>query len=245
MREIINTLDPEGAHVLETISKANQFNKWMYDQIRTFLKGNVLEIGSGIGNISKLVIADGFNITLSDYNEEYCNLLRNKFRLQEKVKDVIQIDLMNPAFKEEHANLQGQFESIFMLNVIEHVEDDNKVIENLSFLLNKGGHAIILAPAYNWLYSRFDRELGHFRRYTTTSMTKLISRNANFTIHSSDYFNLAGIAGWFVFSKILNKKLIGSSEMSTFNSMVPLFQVLDRVVFRKMGLSVIAKAIKK
>ena len=65
--------DPVGLHTLNVIAKANRFNRWMYDQIKPHLKGEILEIGSGIGNISKLVIESNHFITLSDYSKEYCN----------------------------------------------------------------------------------------------------------------------------------------------------------------------------
>jgi 2-polyprenyl-3-methyl-5-hydroxy-6-metoxy-1,4-benzoquinol methylase len=73
------TNDPVGLHTLEVVAKANRFNRWMYEQFRQYLKGEVLEIGSGIGNISKLVIEDGYFITISDYNNEYCSYLKKTF----------------------------------------------------------------------------------------------------------------------------------------------------------------------
>ena len=75
----IENRDPVGLHTLEVIAKAGRFNKWMYDQFKHQLKGEILEIGSGIGNISQLVIEEGRFITLSDYNDEYCESLRKKF----------------------------------------------------------------------------------------------------------------------------------------------------------------------
>ena len=245
MSEIVTTLDPEGAETLATISKAGKFNKWMYDQIRNYLKGDILEIGSGIGNISIHVIEDGYNITLSDYNAEYCFLLKEKFRNEPKVKDVIRIDLLQPGFEREYASMRQKFDTVFLLNVIEHVEDDNKVIQNISFLLKKGGHAIILAPAYNWLYSRFDKELGHYRRYTAASMTQVVTQTGRFDALACRYFNAAGITGWLLFGKVFHKKLIGSTEMSAFNALVPLFRLLDKIVCNKIGLSVIIIAVKK
>jgi 2-polyprenyl-3-methyl-5-hydroxy-6-metoxy-1,4-benzoquinol methylase len=63
--------DPIGKHTLKIISGATRFNHWMYSEIKPLLKGNILEIGSGIGNISRHIIKDGFPVTLSDYNPEY------------------------------------------------------------------------------------------------------------------------------------------------------------------------------
>jgi len=62
--------DPIGLYTLEIMAKADSFNRWMYDHFKRQLKGEILEIGSGIGNISKLAIEEGHSITLSDYNED-------------------------------------------------------------------------------------------------------------------------------------------------------------------------------
>ena len=69
------------------IAKADRFNRWMYDQFKHQLKGEILEIGSGIGNISQLVIEEGHSVTLSDYNEEYCESLRKKFSQYNNVRE--------------------------------------------------------------------------------------------------------------------------------------------------------------
>lgn len=76
MQDTISGYDPVGSHTLQVIAKAGKFNRWMYEQFSPLLKGEILEIGSGIGNISDLVIAEGRNITLSDYNKEYVDWLK-------------------------------------------------------------------------------------------------------------------------------------------------------------------------
>ncbi|MBN8860189.1 MAG: class I SAM-dependent methyltransferase [Sphingobacteriales bacterium] len=238
------TPDPEGKRTLEVISKAEQFNQWLYTEIRPFLSGKILEIGSGLGNISKFVIRDNYNITLSDYNEDYYYYLKKKYQSDPNVADILQIDLLHHSFEEEYLTLKNSFDTIFLLNVIEHVEDDEKALKNLGTLLKKNGNLILLAPAFNWLYCRFDRELGHYRRYTKKSMGELLSDH-NFNISCCRYFNAAGIPGWFIFGKLLNRKLIGKNEMSLFNYFVFLFKIIDKILSNTVGLSVISCSTKK
>lgn len=241
--QLISGKDPDGSKTLETIAKASNFNQWMYLEIKSFLKGEILEIGSGIGNISQYVIADDFNITLSDYNTEYYEWLKGKFKHYKHVRDVLQINLLHPDFKKTYAFLEGKFDTVFLLNVIEHIEDDSAAVQNCKFLLKKNGHFILLAPSYEWLYCRFDHVLGHYRRYTRSAMQKLLKNNG-YMIKSTSYFNAAGIAGWLLWGKIMNQKTIGNSEMLTFNRFVPLARILDKILGKKIGLSVIAKSIK-
>ena len=238
------TKDPVGLHTLKVIAKADRFNRWMYDQFKHQLKGEILEIGSGIGNISKLVIEEGHVITLSDYNEEYCEVLKKNYQRYTNVKRIISIDLLHPDFENKYSVYHEKFDSIFLLNVIEHIKDDGLAVKNCQFLLKPDGHLILLAPAYSWLYSSFDKQLGHFRRYSLQSLKDLLKKN-NFNILSGSYFNFAGIAGWLVFGKILNQKMLKSGEMIAFNKIVPLAKTIDRILGKKIGLSIIVTGIKK
>ncbi|HRP56399.1 class I SAM-dependent methyltransferase [Agriterribacter sp.] len=236
--------DPLGSKTLETISNASNFNQWMYAEIKPFLKGEILEIGSGIGNISRYVIADGFKITLSDFNPGYYQWLKEKFSDSQYVQNIMQIDLLHPDFQKKYSFLYEKFDSVFLLNVIEHIEDDITAVKNCKFLMKPNGHLVLLAPAYNWLYCRFDRELGHYRRYTLHSMKHILKCNG-LHIHSGSYFNSAGITGWLFFGKIMNNKMIGNGEMSVFNRIVPIARILDKLTAKKIGLSVITSSIKQ
>ena len=99
--KISATKDPVGLHTLKVIAKANRFNTWMYDQFKHQLKGEILEIGSGIGNISKLVIEEGHFITLSDYNEEYCEVLKKQFPALYKRQRNNQYRPSSPGFRQQ------------------------------------------------------------------------------------------------------------------------------------------------
>lgn len=244
MSEVSATHDPVGLHTLQVIAKADRFNRWMCDQFKHQLKGEVLEIGSGIGNISKIIIEEGHTITLSDYNPEYCEALKKKFPEHTNVRDVISIDLLDPDFHHKYSALHERFDSIFLLNVIEHIRDDAKAISNCKYLLKKNGHLILLAPAYSWLFSGFDKHLGHFRRYTVRSLKELLVKN-DFTILSGSYFNFAGIGGWLLFGKILNQKMLNSGEMSAFDKIVPVAKIIDKLLRNKVGLSIIVTGKKQ
>jgi SAM-dependent methyltransferase len=236
-------IDEAGKHTLEVIAKASRFNQWMYSEIKPFLKGNILEIGSGIGNISKFIIEAGFTVSLSDYNPAYCRILSQNFSHYPNVKAIHTIDLLQPYFETTYASLKESFDSIILLNVIEHIADDKKAIKNCRFLLQKKGHLVVLAPAYQWLYCKFDKELGHFRRYSLSSMSSLV-KEQGFDIIHQQHFNFAAIPGWFFSGKLLKNKTIGSNEMSFFDSIVPLAKLLDKLVMTKMGISTIVTGLK-
>jgi SAM-dependent methyltransferase len=234
--------DLSGSITLHVISKANLFNDWMYSTFKKFLKGHVLEIGSGIGNISQFAAKDNLTLTLSDVNPTYLERLKNDFSVFQNVKNILQLDLQHPHFTSVYSEQNGKYDSIFLLNVIEHLEDDQQAVENCKFLLKSGGNLIILAPAHQWLFSNLDKELGHFRRYTLDSMTNLLRKN-KLHILRNQYFNFSGIPGWLIFGKLLRRKVLGS-EMSVFNKIIPMAKLTDRLIKNRTGLSVMVVAQK-
>ncbi len=236
--------DLEGMETLQTIAGANQFNEWMYQTTSQRLQGRIIEIGSGIGNISSFYLRDQRQLQLSDIRSNYCAFLRDHFGDAPSVLGIAQIDLVHPDFDREYRDLIGTFDGLFALNVVEHIKDDRLAIANAKKLLCSGGRMVILVPAYQFLYNTFDEALEHYRRYNKKQLQGLFLDN-DLQIEHSRYFNLAGIAGWFVSGNILRKKLIPSGQMQLYNRLVPLFKLADRLTFRQMGLSVIVEGVKK
>lgn len=232
-------IDLEGLETLNVIEKANKFNKWMYETIKPYSKGRILEIGCGIGNISEFFIRDNFNIVLSDLRDNYIEIVKNKFS-----NEVFKIDLVDVDFDTKHKDLIGTFDTVFALNVVEHIKDDHKAIENCKKLLKNQGHLIILVPAYQALFNNFDVELEHYRRYTQKSLKQLIKAN-QLNIIKTFSFNVIGILGWFVSGSILKKKTIPEGQMGLFNTLVPVFKLADILTLKKIGLSVICISVKK
>lgn len=230
--------DAEGLETLKAISNANKFNQWMYETIKPHLYGKVLEIGSGIGNISKYFLEDGNTMYLSDLRENYRTLLKNNYTKYSNLHKVLDLDIVDPEFDIKFMEYFNYFDSVFALNVVEHIENDNLAIKNISKLVKPGGSIVILVPAYQALYNHLDKELYHYRRYDTKSLRKLFIGN-NLSVIKSFNFNFFGIFGWFVSGNIQRNRLIPEAQMSIFNHMVPIFKVLDTLVLNKVGLSII------
>lgn len=230
--------DRVGKETLETISTADKFNQWMYETIKPYSKGKILEIGSGIGNISNLYLENGSSIMLSDYNQNYCDELVEQYYGNSNVIGVRQIDLVEPKFDEKYRDLFGKFDTVFALNVIEHIEDDFLSIANSKKFLKVGGNLIILVPSYQKLYNNFDIELGHYRRYQIPKMSKIFQLNQLQIIHTQ-YFNFIGILGWYFNGNILKKRNIPEGQMKIYNNLVPVFKLFDRILGNRFGLSTI------
>jgi len=227
-----------GRDTLSVINKANHFNRWMYQTIKPFCKGKVLEIGSGLGNISSYFLQDNFPIFLSDIRQNYCEHLKQKFSGAPSLLGVEVLDLVNPSFEAKSTPFTKTFDTVFALNVIEHIKDDTKALSNCFKLLKPGGHLIVLVPSYNALYNGFDEGLGHYRRYNKHLLSELFRTN-HFKIIHKQYFNFMGIFGWYVSGTLLKKETIPEGQMKLYNLLVPCFKLIDKLIFNGLGLSTI------
>ena len=133
--------DKKGKETLDIIGEADNFNYWMFQTIFPFTTGKTLEIGSGLGNISNFFLKEGSEIMLTDFRSEYCSVLREKFKMYPNLLGVDTIDLVHPDFDNEYKQYLNYFDSVFALNVIEHIENDRLAIENCKKLLKQIGRA--------------------------------------------------------------------------------------------------------
>ncbi|MEZ4799314.1 MAG: methyltransferase [Flavobacteriales bacterium] len=230
----MENVDEYGESTLDAIAEAPAFNQWMFDTIRPFLDGKVFEFGSGIGNISDLAINAGLELTVSDLRQNYLSQLQNKLSLDPS--RAVKVDMVHPDFEKEYHHLIGQFDAVFALNVVEHIEDHKLAMVNASLLLRTGGKLVVLVPAYQSLYNDFDKELGHYRRFTKNTLKNYIPQNLE--LLKISYFNAVGILGWYVSGSILKKKEIDKGSMRLYNRMMPIIKLVDSIIFRQVGLSV-------
>jgi 2-polyprenyl-3-methyl-5-hydroxy-6-metoxy-1,4-benzoquinol methylase len=228
--------DQEGMSTLEILSEADRLNRWMYETILPYCSGRILEVGSGIGNISQYFLDNGHDLVMSDIRQEYTNRLEERFA--GRSPEIHRIDISLPDFTERHQDLIGTFDTVFSLNVLEHIEDEQQALQNYGALLKPGGRLIILVPAYQVFYNGFDRILHHYRRYTRKSLKLALEKELN-VIHTQ-YFNVAGILGWFVSGSILRNKELPGGQVMLYNRLVPLFRLADKLLMNSVGLSVIA-----
>ena len=84
------------------------------------------------------------------------------------------------------------FDTILYIDVLEHIEMDRRELDKCARILNPGGHLIVLSPAHPWLYSPFDKAIGHFRRYTRSTLRSAAPRELRLVV--CRYLDCAGLA---------------------------------------------------
>ncbi len=225
-----------GHEILADMARARRFLDWIARTILPVLGRRVLEVGSGIGNLSHRLPRRDL-LVLSDVDDEYLRLLADAWRGHAQVC-VERFDLDSDADAEALARYA--FDTVVCLNVIEHIDDDAAALRRLRRLLVPGGRLVLLAPQYPALYGEYDRSLGHRRRYTRGRL-RALAEEAGFVVHSLQSFNFFAIVGWWVNSRLLRRRRIGRLQMKLFDLAVPAFQRLERWL-RLPGISLLLVA---
>jgi 2-polyprenyl-3-methyl-5-hydroxy-6-metoxy-1,4-benzoquinol methylase len=235
--------DPSGFETLDAFSRADRFNRWQFSALNRSVKGQILEIGSGTGNISELLLKNHSHVSLSDLRSEYCDLLETKFDNNPHFKGVYQLDLSIDNFDSKYPELLAKFDTVIASNVIEHITPDTLAVRNATALLRNGGRLIILVPAGQWLYNSLDKELGHYKRYSKFKLKSLLE-SAGLVVRDTRYFNAAAILGWWISGKVLREKTVSVSKMNLYNRLTPLFKITDWFIAPFVGISVISVGVK-
>jgi len=226
-----------GHETLDRIaSSLGRYNTWLAEEFTPHVRGKVLEIGSGVGNLSAFFVDRPEEVYLTDVSETYLNILQERFGDRPHVR-VLPWDLG----KEPPAECEpGTFDTVVSSNVLEHIEDDLAALLRIRRLLAPGGRLVLLVPAHQALYNDFDRNLDHFRRYDKGSLGALLTK-AGFTPRKLWYINVVGALGWFVSGSIMRRKILPTGQMKVFDMLVPLLKA-ERLVPLPFGISVIAVA---
>ncbi|MDQ6863530.1 MAG: class I SAM-dependent methyltransferase [Thermoproteota archaeon] len=210
----------------------------------TGLKGDILEIGSGMGTFSEKIISRSSphsRITLTDVSLSYVKKLEEWFlnmAYNDSCKNikVCKLDLNC----EEDYDLIGyrKFDSIIAINVLEHVENDEFALQQLYDMLRKGGRLFLLVPCHKFLYNVIDQEVGHFRRYVKSELEHK-AKNNQFTIERMFYFNMLGIIGWYINGNLARRPKIDGTASKIFDRLVPISKYIEKTTHQRMGLSII------
>ena len=230
--------DEYGSHILTVLDRARRFNLWMGETLRPYVGDRVLEIGAGIGNLTNQFIPRDLYVA-SDINPHYLHYLRS-YSFGKPYLRVMEIDAGN---SRHFCGLEQQFDTVLMLNVLEHVPDELKALHHLWSALEPGGRAIILVPQHPALYGTLDAALEHRERYTEAGLRRALTA-AGFRIETVFDFNRFSVPGWWLNGKILQRKKFSRVQLKIIDTLLPLLKRLDRML-PWSGLSLIGIGVKE
>jgi SAM-dependent methyltransferase len=229
---------PEGYATLSVIEHgAPNYNAWLGKRLRAHLGKRVLEVGAGIGTITREILPGCELVIALEAEELYAGQLEKAFRGDARVRTVHS--------RVEDTNWEQlateRLDSVLLSNVLEHIKDDAAAVRNFRMALPRGGNLVILVPALPFLFGTLDTAVGHHRRYMPASLRSVIEDNG-FQVEHLEWMNLLGIPGWLLNGRVLRRRIIPAGQLRIYDRIAPLLARLESMVRLPVGMSLLAVA---
>lgn len=235
MNETIPYLSKE----LEIFENAVNWKKYFSAFFSPYIKGNVLEVGAGIGS--------NVNYLINPFVNTYTCLEPDPNQAEEitqKIKKGILPSICKVQNGILKSNIDIVYDSIVYIDVIEHIEDDATEVVKAVNALKNGGFLCILVPANPGDYSIFDKELGHFRRYDKQMLLKIMPSNVE--VIACKYFDILGAVSSKINKFLLKQSYPNKKQVLFWDRMlIPISRVLDKLTCHKWGKSLLLVCKKK
>ena len=213
--------DP-AADMLVAMSRANRFNRWMAGTIAPWVRGDVLELGAGIGNLTVFLAPRTARYIATDTDREHLCELRSRVNRRTNIEIAV-CDFSDPAATSQ---FHESVDTVICLNVLEHIEKDVESLANIRSYLRAGGVAIILVPQGPQAFGAMDEVLEHKRRYTAEELRNKMAA-AGFRVERMITFNRITWPGWYLNSRILRRRTLSRLQLWLFDLLVPIWRRID------------------
>ena len=225
--------DEYGSEMLGSLEHARRFSAWMADTLRPYVGTRVLEIGAGMGRLTSELIPRELYVA-AEMNPHYFHYLQN-YAVGKPYLKVLRIDATWPDALD---SLEDQFDTVIMVNVLEHVRDEAAALERIWSVLQPGGRAIVLVPRHPALYDTLVTALDRRDRYTGDRLRQSVEA-VGFQVQTLFDFNRVGVPASWINGRILRRRTFSRVPLKVFDVLTPLLRRVDPW-WPWHGLSVIA-----
>jgi SAM-dependent methyltransferase len=229
---------PYGRGVINNLTGTPQYLSWLSEKLRPYLGDTVLEIGAGIGNFTGQLMSRTLFYVAAETDPLHLHALRNRFLRTPNVE----VRRLDPEAAAGFAGLEGRFDTVLCLNILEYTDDPGQVLNHLHGTLKAGGTLVVLVPNGPFLYGSLDRSLGHKRRYNRSQAVSLLE-SRGFQVEKAYSLNKAGVLPWLADSRVLGSRRISKLVLKLFDKTVWFWRRID-VLLPWPGLSLILVARK-
>jgi SAM-dependent methyltransferase len=221
---------------LRELDRAEAYADWVFEQARPHLGRRVLEVGCGRGTYTRRLARSVESVVALDIDQDFASAAHEATRALANV-EIRRADINRESFVDE-------FDTVLMLDVLEHIADDAALLKKLGRALRPGGHLVVKVPAFTWLYGAVDRSVGHRRRYSRGTLSRDLVA-AGFAAPTIWHFNAAAIPGWWLNTVLLKREEAPPAQLSAFVRLLPLVKAIDRAARPFVGLSLFAVAARR
>jgi len=228
-------VDPFYVEDLRQMARARNYQRWQFEMVAPFLRGEVLEVGGGIGNFTPQLAGVARFVTSLEPNE-YCF-----HQLREKIAPLKNAAACRATVESLHQVIapDKKFDAIVLMNVLEHIKDDRAVLAELKKFLAPGGRIVVLVPAGQWAFGPVDVRLGHYRRYTK-GYTRPLVAGLHLELEQLRYYNFVGIWGWWWNARFARRENQSDAQIRLFDGwIVPGLSRLEKYLPPPVGQSLL------
>ena len=230
------TQERYAADDLETMQEARRYSAHLFNLFRDHVGKRVLEVGSGIGTMSR-PLAEAADLVVGLEPNVNCVT-----RLQNAMQGHPRFSLRACHLEEcDRAELVShQFDTVVCVNVLEHIADDAAALRTFKDVLVPRGRVLIFVPAVQAAYGPLDAELGHHRRYSKPTLAKAFA-DAGLDLLTLRYTNTSGLVGRMYNAHISKSTAHSLTQVRLFETLVaPWALPLERLISPPIGLSLVA-----
>jgi SAM-dependent methyltransferase len=216
---------------LELFAAARNWKNYWSAQIRPLIRGDVVEVGAGIGTNTPFLdmVPRGRWICLEPDSQLAAQLKRSQ-PADRRYENIVGTLTSLPA---------GElFDTLIYIDVVEHIEDDRGELRAAASRLRAGGRVIVLSPAHQRLYTPFDKAIGHFRRYNLSMLRAL--GPPGLVAEKMTYLDSVGLLASTANLLFLKQSMPTAAQIGLWDRlMIPLSRVLDPLTGFTLGKTVV------
>ena len=219
---------------LELFRKAHNWKAYWSLLVRKYLGAEVLEVGAGIGGTTE---------ALCKGNQKRWVCLEPDPVLVNTLKSSIIEGCLSSCCEVMTGTLldlnhEEMFDTIIYIDVLEHIKDDRNEMTLAASYLKEGGFLVVLAPAHQWLFTPFDKSIGHYRRYNRRMLSTIAPETLECV--SLMYLDCIGLLASLSNRLILKSKMPSRKQILLWDTMmVPLSRGLDPLLQYSIGKSIL------
>jgi len=221
---------------LEALANLPAYQDWILHLFRPHLRGKVVEIGAGLGNISSRYADAVQDLLLLEPAKNLYPRLKERFQGKPHVRTICGlVENLAPVDGAAPSIGGGPFDAALLVNVLEHVADDVPMLRTVRSILRAEGKLLIFVPALPWLYGTLDKRVGHERRYTRPGLLQVVEQ-AGFAVETIRYFDFPGVLPWFVAGRLNRSGRFSVRAAKIYDRfVVPIARATEKIVKPPIG----------
>lgn len=220
---------------LDVFAHAVRWKRYWSAQLAGLLGGDVLEVGAGVGATTS---------QLANERVRSWTCLEPDARLAGRVRETL--DRTRPGddrYRVQVGTLDAlaptsRFDAILYIDVLEHIVDDQLEARRAAGHLQPNGRLVVLAPAHQFLFSPFDRAIGHQRRYSRRTLAAC--KPDGCALERLIYLDSLGFVASLMNRLLLRQSTPGLGQIRFWDRvLVPVSRRLDPLLGHRVGKSIL------